>query len=158
MTKTTPIWAEKRLQQIMSSDEKIILEVKGRVEVKPPTGIGALFFWMKYILVNILGIFYGLFIRKTAWMVLTDKRLIILTNEGVGFPFWIIPFSKNNTDYIMFKSKLASINAIDNRIFWFISSKGFLIESTGSLSLIFNGLKKNDFELTKFAMIEGLKI
>ena len=106
MSEKTPNWAKERLQQILSTDEKILLEVKGRVEMKPPSGLGAMIFWIRYLLVNVVGVIYSLVIRKTAWMVLTDRRLIIMTNEGVNFPFWVIPFSRNNTDYIELISKL----------------------------------------------------
>ncbi len=146
MAKNTPVWAEKRLQKILSNDEQVMFEIKGRVDIVPATGIGALLFWIKYILINIGGIFYlTLFIRKTAWLVLTNKRIIILTNDSVNFPLWVIPFAYNNKDYILFKQNISSLNAIQNKILWFINGRGFQIETSGGLNIMFNGVNKEDY-------------
>ncbi|MCZ8238632.1 MAG: hypothetical protein O9346_07845 [Leptospiraceae bacterium] len=88
-------------------------------------------------------------VRETAWMGVTNKRIIIVTNDGVNFPFWVLPFSRTQKDYILRKEKLASINSFEDRVFWVINSKGFMIESTGSLSIIFNGVNRESFESFK---------
>ncbi|SHI05758.1 zinc ribbon domain-containing protein [Clostridium grantii] len=150
----TPKWAQERLKQILKPNETVMLEVKGRVEVTIPNGLGALIWWISYIMINLLGIIYGLIVRKTAWMVLTNDRLIILTEEGVNFPFWVIKFSRKTRDYIIYKEKLASINAIKDKNLWFITSKGFFIESIGSLGIIFNGMKETEFQKAKQYLFE----
>jgi len=149
MVKTTPVWAEKRLQKLLDKDERILFELKGRVELLPATGIGALFFWMRYLLVNLLGILYMLIVRKTAWLVITDKRFIILTNDGSNWPLWIIPFSRSNIDYTIERRNIASINLSDNFVLWFIRARGLRIESIGSLSIVFNGITADDLQRAK---------
>jgi len=145
MAKERPVWAEKRLQSFLQKDEQILFEAKGRVELNPPSGFGAVFYWLGYFLINILGFLYSLIVRKTSWLVITNKKIIILSCDGLNFPFWVIPFSRDDIDYTILKQNLSSICFSDNFIFWIIRSKGIKIESSGSLSIIFNGMSKEDF-------------
>ncbi|MFZ7131338.1 MAG: hypothetical protein ACOWWR_03165 [Eubacteriales bacterium] len=149
MAKETPIWAEKRLQKLLETDEKIFLELKGRVEQHPSTGIGALFFWISYFFTNIVGFVVTLLVRKTAWLVVTDKRFIILTNDGSNWPFWVVPFSRSNIDYTIERKNIASVHVSDNFAFWFIRARGLRIESIGSLDIVFNGMSVEGIEKAK---------
>jgi hypothetical protein len=144
-----PEWAKKRIEPYLEEGENLESCAKGRVEINPPTGLGAMLFWIKYIVTNYFGIFISMMVRETAWMGVTNKRIIIVTNDGVNFPFWVLPFSRTQKDYILRKEKLASINSFEDRVFWVINSKGFMIESTGSLSIIFNGVNRESFESFK---------
>ena len=153
--KETPVWAEKRLQKMLDTDERILFEAKGRVELRPATGLGAFIFWIKYLLVNILGILYMLIVRKTAWLVITDRRFIILTNDGTNWPLWVVPFSRSNIDYAINRENIASVHASDNFILWFIRARGLRIESTGSLSIVFNGLSVESLQQAK-AFLAGM--
>lgn len=145
MAKERPAWADEKLRKILSKEEGVVYEAKGRVELRPASGIGALLFWAKYILFNILGILITIFIRKTAWMVITDRRIIILTNDKINFPLWIIPFARNNTDYILFRTNIASLNSTENKTFWFIRGKGVQVETSGGLVIYFAGINSKDF-------------
>lgn len=145
MVKERPAWAGEKLQKIMVEGERVVYEAKGRVEIRPATGFGALMFWGRYILFNILGILITIFIRKTAWLVITDRRIIILTNDKINFPFWIIPFARNNTDYILFRGNIASLNSTENKTFWFIRGKGIQLETSGGLVIYFAGINSGDF-------------
>lgn len=149
MAKERPIWAEDRVEKLLESGENVLFETKGRVELKPTTGIGALLFWISYILTNILGFIYGLIIRKTAWIVFTNKKVIIVTNDGANWPFWVIPIGRSNMDYMIAKDSIASINCADSFTLWGIRSRGFSIESKGSLSIIFNGVSRNEMDSAK---------
>ena len=144
-----PSWAEDRLKSILEKDEKIIFEAKGRVEFKPSSGIRALLFWIKYIFLNIICLIFTLKVNKTGWLVITNKRFIILTNEGFNWPFWVIPYSRSNVDYSLTKKNIASVGVNNNFTFWFIKSRGVSLETNGGFSLTFNGMSKDKVDKAK---------
>jgi hypothetical protein len=49
-------------------------------------------------------------------MVLTNDRLIILTEEGVNFPFLVIKFSRKTRDYIIYIKKFINQNQPNEQI------------------------------------------
>jgi hypothetical protein len=148
-TTQAPSWAEDRLKSILEQDENIIFEAKGRVEFKPSSGIKALFFWIKYIFVNVICLVLTLKVNKTGWLVITNKRFIVLTNEGHNWPFWVVPYSRSNVDYSLTKKNIASVGVNNKFTFWFIKSKGVRLETNGGFTLNFNGMSKTKVEKAK---------
>lgn len=142
-----PKWTDTRINRILNDDENIIFEASGRVESKPPSGIGAIFYWMSYIFINYIALFFTARYVNTAYLIVTDKRIIIMSNTNWKFPFWIVDLSYKHHDYIIYRDKISSFNSFESKILWVLSSKGFLIESIGSLSMIINGVKKEQYEL-----------
>jgi hypothetical protein len=145
----TPNWVQERLNPILEDEEEILFEAKGRVEFKSASGLSALIFWLKYIIVNIFGFLVTLKVKRTAWLAVTNKRCIIVTNDGFNWPLWVIPFSRKNVDYSILKENIASVNCSDGFAFWFIRSRGINLESTGGFSIIFNGMSKKDIDKAK---------
>lgn len=144
-----PKWAEERLNQILNPSEQIIFEAKGRVESKPPSGIAAIFYWMSYIFVNYFSIIVTARYIFGGYVVMTDKRIIVLVNSNWKFPFWVIDLSYKHQDYFIVNEKVGSVSLFESKVMWVISSKGLLIESIGSLSMIFNGLSKDKYQEVK---------
>lgn len=147
--RATPSWAQERLNPILEEEEEILFEAKGRVEFKSASGLSALVFWLGYIVVNIIGFIATLKVKKTAWLTVTNKRCIIVTNDGWNWPLWVVPFSRKNVDYSILKENIASVNCSDGFVFWFIRSRGINIESNGGFSIIFNGMSKEDIDKAK---------
>lgn len=144
-----PKWAEERLSQILNPSEKILFEAKGRVESKPPSGIAAIFYWISYIFVNYISICVTARYIFGGYLVMTDKRIIVLVNSNWKFPFWVIDMSYKHQDYFILNEKVGSVSLFESKIMWVLSSKGMLIESIGSLSMIFNGMSKDKYEEVK---------
>jgi hypothetical protein len=125
-----PKWAEERLSQILETTESILFETKGRVETKPPSGIGAIFYWISYIFVNYISIFVTARYIFGGYLVMTDK-------------------SYKHQDYFILNDKVGSVSLFESKVMWVVSSKGLLIESVGSLSMIFNGVSKEKYQEVK---------
>lgn len=138
-------WVDNRLLPILNPNETILFESGGRIEHKPPSGIGAIFFWVSYILKNYIAMIVSARYINNAHLIITDKRVIILGNINWKFPLWSIDMSYEHQNYVIKKEQLSSMSIFESRAFWVISSKGLLLESTGSLSMIFNGIKKEDY-------------
>lgn len=144
-----PKWAEERLSQILETTESILFETKGRVETKPPSGIGAIFYWISYIFVNYISIFVTARYIFGGYLVMTDKRIIVLVNSNWKFPLWVIDMSYKHQDYFILNDKVGSVSLFESKVMWVVSSKGLLIESVGSLSMIFNGVSKEKYQEVK---------
>jgi len=141
-----PKWTEPRIENLIGFNEEIIFEASGRIEKKPPSGIGAIFYWISYIFVNYASLFVTARFINTAYIVITNERAIIMSNTNWKFPFWSFDLSYNHHNYIINNDKISSFNTFESKILWVISAKGFLIESDGSMSMIFNGVKKEQYE------------
>ncbi len=138
-------WVEERLQGILDPNENILFESIGRIESKPPSGIRAMFYWMSYIFVNYLAIFVTARYVNAAYIILTNSRLIILSNKNWKFPLWSLNMSSEHHNYSINNNNISSFSLFESRAFWFITSRGILIESTGSLSMIINGINKEKY-------------
>ena len=151
MENNLPAWLEDRIAFILKSSEKIVFTVKGRVELAGTSVLNSLFFWIKYITLNYIASFFSMFYRDTAYLIVTDLRLIVVTKQHANFPFWVIPFSKSDETYVIPYTNLASVMGRNSSILWIIPARGYEIESTGSRTFVFNGVSKNLYS-------KGLKI
>jgi uncharacterized membrane protein YvbJ len=61
-SENTPKWAQERLKQILKPN-KTVKKLKEGLKLQY---LGSLIWWISYIMINLLGITYGLIIRKTA--------------------------------------------------------------------------------------------
>lgn len=151
-----PPWAQERLDSVLKPDEKIALVLQGRIEVRSANFLSTIFFWIGMIVKNTILFVFTMKFLKTAYLVLTDNRIIILSEEGTNFPLWKIPYTRSNTDYVIPKRNIVSINAVKNLLLWVLSSNGFIIvESSGFYNRIiyFNGIKKDAFNSSKKQML-----
>lgn len=151
-----PVWAQERLDSVLMLDEKVSLIIKGRIEVRSANFLSTIFYWIEMIIKNTVLFLFTMKFLKTAYLVLTENRIIILSEEGTNFPLWKIPYTRANTDYVIFKRNIVSINAVKNQILWFFFSNGFIIvESSGHYNRIinFNGVKKEVFNGNKKQML-----
>jgi len=139
-------WANERLEMILDDGEEIIFQAKGRIETRPATLFGSLFFWIAYFAINYFSFLYTLRARITAQLVLTDRRLIMLTNNAILWPLWKFEFSQAAADHMIPKAQVASISPAIKTSFWFIKAVGVTVETSGGRQVTFNGLNKDDFK------------
>lgn len=143
-------WADERLNSILRPDEKMIIHAKGRLDTKPTSVVGSLWFWVKYVAMNFSRV---ITMNKTisARLVLTTTRIIILTNNTVHFPLYTFLLAEDATDFMLDRKQVAIVAPAVSRRFWLISTVGVTIETLGGTKLIFNGLSRDDFQAVRRA-------
>ena len=140
-----------KLDTILHDNESVEFVSKGRVEFKKTSILGSFLFWIKYIFLNYIFIVISCLYRQKAYLIATSNRIVILTDEGVNFPLWVIPFSRENEIYIYPFTNISSVMGRVSQTWWVFFAKGFEIESTGSRLITFNGVTNQDYK-------EGLRI
>lgn len=142
-------WADDRITELIGENETILFRAKGRVETRPPSLFGTVFFWIGYFAINYMSFLYTLRARITAQLVFTNRRVLVLTNNAVLFPLWKFECTQSAVDHVIRNEHIASVAPAIKRSFWIIKTVGVTIETVGGSKITFNGLSMTDFSKVK---------
>lgn len=137
---TIPQWATEHAASALRAGETVRFVGAGRLDTVPPSGIMAMFYWSMYILTNYLAILYSAFFRNRAVVLITDQRVIIISERSWNFPLWVIPFSRRSLIESIALADLTSISTVRAMFLWGFRANGLQFECESGTTRIINGL------------------
>lgn len=142
-------WAEPYVRPLLKPDESVELAEVGRLEPVPPSGLLAVLYWISYIATNYAAVLVTAFFRNRAAIVVTQNRLLVVSERTWKFPLWVITCSQRSSVDVMHLEEVASISLVQSRFLWVFHANGIVIESVSGSSRIINGLRKGGLEAAR---------
>ncbi len=149
-----PNWAVDHVQRVLRVGEVTRFIGSGRLDAVPPSGILAMIYWVTYIITNYVAIFVTAFFRNRAVIVITDQRVIIVSERSWKFPFWVIPYSQRLITETIAVADITSLSTVSAKFLWILSANGIQLECESGTSRIINGLKAATLDEAK-AYVRG---
>ncbi|MCO6465842.1 MAG: hypothetical protein J5I53_04420 [Bradyrhizobiaceae bacterium] len=141
-----PTWAEATVKTVLTTDERIEFVGTGRLDIVPPSGLMAMFYWITFIATNYLAILITALFRNRAIIVITQRRVLIVSSREWQFPFWVIPFSSRVVVDTIERTKVCSLGVVKSKYLWAFSAKGINVECESGSTRIINGLNNETYE------------
>lgn len=149
-----PNWAVDHVQRVLRVGEVTRFIGSGRLDAVPPSGILAMIYWVTYIVTNYVAIFVTAFFRNRAVIVITDQRVIIVSERSWKFPLWVIPYSQRLITETIAVADITSLSTVSARFLWILSANGIQLECESGTSRIINGLNAATLDEAK-AYVRG---
>ncbi len=144
-----PTWATQHVQGVVRAGEEVRFVGSGRLDLVPPSGILAMIYWVTYIVTNYVAILVSAFFRNRAVIVITDQRIIIISERSWKFPFWVIPYSQRLITETMSAADITSLSTVSAKFLWILSANGIQLECESGSTRIINGLSASALEEAK---------
>ncbi len=137
---TIPAWAGEHVQRVLRTGETMRYVGSGRLDAVPPSGILAMIYWISYIFTNYIAICFTAFFRNRAVIVITDQRVIIVSERSWKFPFWVITYSQRLITETIAVADITSLSTVSAKFLWILSANGLQLECESGSTRIINGL------------------
>lgn len=135
-----PAWATEHVQRVLRIGETPLFIGSGRIDTVPPSGILAVIYWITYIFTNYIAICFTAFFRNRAVIVVTDQRVIIVSERSWKFPFWVITYSQRLITETIAVADITSMSTVSATFLWILSANGLQLECESGSTRIINGL------------------
>ncbi|HLP29458.1 MAG TPA: hypothetical protein VK147_12515 [Candidatus Didemnitutus sp.] len=149
-----PNWAVDHVQRVLRVGEVTRFIGSRRLDAVPPSGILAMIYWVTYIVTNYVAIFVTAFFRNRAVIVITDQRVIIVSERSWKYPLWVIPYSQRLITETIAVADITSLSTVSARFLWILSANGIQLECESGTSRIINGLNAATLDEAK-AYVRG---